>query len=300
MFYLEDQLSYAKNVSKRLTVFKFKHRMKKKQIWWKLHNLQRAFLPLLLMLFSPRIIVGLSMYFKEYLIDYIKPIKYLFFATEKKLSYKMFILSCLNFNLINNELVKINFSLFLFYEFYWKQIKCISYNSTFFDYSVLLDHTDEYLTYIMQHNDFLLRLTFKSFYYFFCYTEHFRLTKYNEYIITHISLSKSIFKFLLRKEYITLYFNWQLSGVPLAAGYVQGYRKGLLGKFYLVYYGHYLKEISSKFLLTILEFRVLILNSSFAFLYWLNRRKVISKFIYNLNRQAIRHFTFISLCTNYA
>jgi hypothetical protein len=32
MFYLEDQLSYAKNVSKRLTVFKFKHRMKKKQI----------------------------------------------------------------------------------------------------------------------------------------------------------------------------------------------------------------------------------------------------------------------------
>jgi hypothetical protein len=83
-----------------------------------LHNLQRAFLPLLLMLFSPRIIVGLSMYFKEYLIDYIKPIKYLFFATEKKLSYKMFILSCLNFNLINNELVKINFSLFLFYEFY--------------------------------------------------------------------------------------------------------------------------------------------------------------------------------------
>jgi hypothetical protein len=119
----------------------------------------------------------------------------------------------------------------------------------------------------MQHNDFLLRLTFKSFYYFFCYTEHFRLTKYNEYIITHISLSKSIFKFLLRKEYITLYFNWQLSGVPLAAGYVQGYRKGLLGKFYLVYYGHYLKEISSKFLLTILEFRVLILNSSFAFLY---------------------------------
>jgi hypothetical protein len=71
-----------------------------------------------MILFSPRIIVGLIMYFREYLVDYIKPFKYLFFTTSKKLSYKIFVLSCLNFRFFKNELLKINYLIFLFYEFY--------------------------------------------------------------------------------------------------------------------------------------------------------------------------------------
>jgi hypothetical protein len=71
-----------------------------------------------MILFSPRIIVGLGLHFKEYLIEYIKPFKYLLFAISKKLPYKIFILSCLNLWFIKKELLKINYLLFLFFEFY--------------------------------------------------------------------------------------------------------------------------------------------------------------------------------------
>jgi len=244
----------------------------------------------LMILFSPRLIVGLNMYFREYLVDYIKPFKYLFFTNSKKLSYKVFILSCLNFWFCKNELLKINYLIFLFYEFYWKQIKCTSFNAHFFDYSLLLNKcTNVYLTFVIENRDFLLKLSFRSFYYFFCYAEHFRLIKYNEYILGHISLSKNIFNFLLRKVYITLYYNWRMLDGSLIEGYVSGYRKGLLGKFYLLYYGSYFIERRMKFLLTTLEVRILTLDPGFSFLNLLNRNKFIWKFISKLNRQAIRH-----------
>jgi hypothetical protein len=141
----------------------------------------------------------------------------------------------------------------------------------------------------MESKGFLLKLSLKSFYYFFCYTEHFRLTKYNEYIITHVCLSKNIFNFLLRNEYITLYYNWQQLDSSLAAGYVQGYRKGLLGKFYLPCEVYFFREVRMKFLFTTLEYRLLCFDQSFILLNLLNKNKKIRKFFFRLNRQAMRH-----------
>jgi hypothetical protein len=99
--------------------------------------------------------------------------------------------------------------------------------------------------------------------------------KYNEYILGHISLSKNIFNFLLRKVYITLYYNWQMLDSSLVEGYVSGYRKGLLGKFYLLYYGSHFTERRMRFLFTTLEARILTLDSGFSFLNLLNINKFI-------------------------
>jgi hypothetical protein len=72
---------------------------------------------------------------------------------------------------------------------------------------------------------------------------------------------------------------------------VRGYRKGLLGKFYVLYDGQYFKEVRVKKLFTNLEFGILFSDQSFIVLKFLNKNKfkLIKQFFYKLNRQALRH-----------
>jgi hypothetical protein len=101
-------------IFKRSIVNQYKAKVWQKEQTKEIRNLNNF----LMILFSSRIIVGLSIYFKEYLIDYIHPFKYLLFAKNNKLKNKIFILSCLNSWFLHNELVKLNYYFFLFCEFY--------------------------------------------------------------------------------------------------------------------------------------------------------------------------------------
>ena len=241
---------------------------------------------LLNILFSTRLIVGWSVIFQEYLLDYIKPIKYLIFAKIKYFALKLFNLCCLNRKLLKKELVKINHSLFIFYSLVKGQISCTLFRASFFNYVLVLKKEN---LYIVKSSNCLMKVSFQQFFYFFKYLEHFRTTKYNEYVTNHFLLNKTSCNFRLRKLYMDLYFDWRLGIQTLEEGYIAGFRKGLLYKYYFLYFGSYAKEKQIGYILTRTEFINMFFNANFNFLYVIKRLLPFNKFLFHLNRQGIRN-----------
>jgi len=272
-----------------LLLFSFKYP------WWvkwcliksneSLSFLQKLRTILLKLLFSTHVFVGFCMYFKEYIHKYIEPLKYLIFGNQIKFSYKVYILYCLNVNFFKFTLTTINYFLFIIYEFSLRKLKCILFSKTFFNYCFYISENNNNLS-IISIKDFYIRIPYKLFMYFFLYIEHFRLMKYNEYIMSHSYLTGE--NYTLRKKYISLYYRWPSFVDILDSSYIRGFRKALLKRLYVLYSGDQFKEIKIAYFITEIEI-LTILGQSFWLLYLLYKLNNWKNYIFQLNRRGIRN-----------